>query len=143
MATADKMTSHDHLHIAEEHMHSIAFVRPTGAAPITLTSGAGAWNLGAFSNDIIAANDITEEFDLHWGDISAPSANDDYEIVLYYGAGDTECARISFSRSGVFVGSIQVGTMTPRIPANSRVRAKMMDGTGSRTANIKLAGHEY
>lgn len=130
-------------HILEEHSHSAQIVRPTGAVPITVTSGGAAWTLGVFSNDIIAAADIASPFDLHWVIVSAPSANAEYEIVMYYGAADTECCRVAFTRTNVFVASIAMPTQTIIIPASSRIRAKMMDSVGGGTANVRVFLHTY
>jgi len=53
-------------HYIQEHLHSSQLIAPSGA-PITLTSGGGAWTLGDFSNDFIAADAIANPFDLYWG----------------------------------------------------------------------------
>jgi len=129
--------------ILQEHIHSPQQVAPSGAPPINLASGGVAWTLGAFSADIIAAGAVAAPFDIHWAVISVPSGNTDYEVVLYYGATDIECARIKFSRTNVFVASITVPVQTVIIPANSRVRAAMMDGGGGNTISICLFYHTY
>lgn len=126
----------------EIHNHSRQIVRPTAAVPVPVTSGGGPWNLGIFFT-IIAADDIDEPFDLHWAVISDVDANEDYELVFYYGATDIECARVPFTRSNNFVNSISVPLMTPLIPADSQVRCKLMDGAGGNAANVKVLLHEY
>ena len=131
------------LHELEHHMHSVQQVAPSGAVPITVTSAGGAWTLGAFSNDIIAAAAITFRYDVHFIVISTPSANASYELVLYYGAGDTECARIKFTRDGPFITSITVPVVTPLIPEGSRLRAKGMDSVGGKNVLVAVFFHEY
>lgn len=130
------------IHVMEEHMHSAQLVYPTAAAPVLLTSGGGAWTLGAFAT-VVPALAIGAAFDLHWIILSNPSANEDYEIVLYYGATDIECARVSFTRNNVFVNSISIPLQTIIMPADSRIRGKMMDGTGGATAEVKVLYHTY
>ena len=129
--------------LAQDHIHSAQLVAPSGAPPVTIASGVGAWTLGGFSADIIGAGIVAALFDIHWAIISTPSANGDYEIVLYYGAADTECARMKFTRSNVFVSSVTLPVQTIILPVNSRVRAAMMDDAGGRTADICLFYHTY
>jgi len=126
-----------------EHHHSAGEIAPSGAGPITLTSGAGAWTLGAFSADIIAADAVTDPFDIHWMVISNPSQNAWYDIVLYYGATDIECTRTTFARENNFVNSINVPVQMIVLPASSRVRAKIMDSVGNGTCDIKIIYHQY
>ncbi len=140
MVTSD---SPARLHELEHHIHSVQQVAPSGAMPVTVTSDGAAWTLGAFSNDIIAAAAVTFRYDVHWVVISTPSANASYEIVLYYGAGDTECARIKFTRDGAFVQSVTVPVITPLIPEGSRLRAKGMDSVGGKNVLVSVFFHEY
>lgn len=130
-------------HYIEEHVHSPQEVAPSGAGAVALTSDAVGWTLGDFSNDIIAADAVTDPFDLHWAIIANADANAWYEVVLYYGATDIECARIAFARTNVFVTSITLPVQTIILPANSRVRAKMMDSVGGSGAEIKVFFHRY
>ena len=130
-------------HYIEEHLHSAQQVAPSAGAPITLTSGVGVWTLGDFSNDFIANGVVANTFDLHWIAISAADSNVWYEIVLYCGATDIECARVAFGRTAVFTNSISVPVMTVILPAGIRIRAKMMDSAGGSTANIKVFYHTY
>jgi len=124
----------------DEHIHSEQKVYPTGAAPVTATSGVGAWTLGSYA-EIVPVNTITTQFDLRWIVISEPSGNEDYELVLY--AATTEIARIPFTRVAVFDQSVNLPLQTPILPANTQIQAKIMDGTGSLTAKVKLLYHIY
>jgi len=127
----------------ETHNHSPQKVSPSGAAPPIVTAAGGAWSLGGFSADLIAAGAESDPFDLHWVDVSNMSANDDYEVVIYYGPSDIECARAAFSRSGVQTSSVQVPLHTYILPAGSRVRAKIMSAGGGSSAHLKLFYHNY
>ncbi len=131
------------LHELDEHIHSQQLVAPSGAPPVTLTSGGGAWTLGNFSNDIIAAAAVALTFDIHWFEISNASANVDYEIVIYAGAGDTEMARTKFTRTAPFTSSKTLPCQTIQIAKGSRVRAKMMDSAGGATCEVSINYHTY
>lgn len=115
------------IYIAEKHVHGACKVAPTLATGITVTAttGAGAWTLGAFSSDIIAAGAVADPFDIHYINIESLSANTTYELVLYYGAGDTEAGRVRFSRLNNNEAQNAVPFMSPLIPGGSRVRAKL------------------
>jgi len=125
-------------------MHRLQTVAPTGAGPVQVAAGVGAWTLGAFSLPFLTAGWGTGlEFDLHWVDISNISANDDYELVFYYGNTDIEACRVAFTRSGPQVTSFQVHLQTIIMPAGQRIRAKMMSGLGGNNCNAKLFYHTY
>ncbi len=126
----------------ERHHHAAQLVAPSGAVPVTLTGGAG-WVLGVFSNDIIAAGALSNPFDIHWGIISAADTNASYEIVLYYGAADIECARIAFTRTAPFSASITLPTVTFILPKGSRLRAKLMDSVGGSICQLAVLYHTY
>lgn len=130
-------------HYIEEHLHSAQRVAPSGVPAITLISGAGAWNLGDFSNDILANGAVATPFDLHWIVVSGADSNVWYEIVLYYGDTDVECARVAFARTNVFTSSITLPLQTILLDAGSRIRAKMMDDTGGAACTIKIFYHSY
>lgn len=129
--------------VLDEHIHSEQLVAPWGAAPVLLTSGGGAWTFGAYSNDIIALNAVTSLFDLHWAVLTGASANGDFEIEIVYGAADTVACHVAFSRTNAFTASITLPIMTIRLPANSRVRARMRDSVGAATCSIKVLYHTY
>ena len=127
----------------EHHVHSVQRVAPSGAVPITVTSDGEGWTLGNFSNDLLAAGAVPDRFDTHWAILSNPTANASYELVLYYGATDIECARIAFTRTGPFVASITLPVITPILPKGSRLRAKCMDSAGGSAVNIVVFYHVY
>lgn len=137
--TADSL--YDKMHNSEEHVHSASKVYPTLAAGVTLTAGA-AWTLGAFA-EIVPASTITSEFDIHHISVEALSAVEVYEIVLYYGAGDTECARVRATKAAALEGTLNVPVQTVLIPANSRIRAKVATAGGGDTCDISIFYHTY
>ncbi|GAG42057.1 unnamed protein product, partial [marine sediment metagenome] len=73
------------------HIHNISKCYPTGSSPVNITADANAWVHGAIV-EIIPANTINENFDIHYVNISGISANGDYEIKLYQGGGGSETA---------------------------------------------------
>ncbi len=127
-----------------EHEHTQQKVYPTLADDVTLTTGAGDWALGTIA-EIIPANTITAEFDIHEVLIEDVNTQDKtYELVLYYGSGDTECARVRFAATSNKGGVPAQFTMTPLIPANSKIRGQLaIEGGGSKIAKVSLRYHEY
>ena len=146
MPLADHISSrqrnHDKLDILDEHVHSSVFVRPT-LANGELVEGGGVWTLGAFK-EIIAADDIGTDFDIHWINIEAATADDIYELVLY--VEETELTRERFTVSltaGARVLLPPLATQTPIVKANSQIQAKVASATGNEDVTISLEGHMY
>jgi hypothetical protein len=129
-------------HTNEEHNHAVSKVYPTLAAGVTVTAAAGAWTLGTLV-EIIPASTVTEDFDIHSVDVEDISANGIYELVLYYGAGDTEAGRIRIVQGSVTSAVLNTPIQTPIIPANSRVRAAVASAAGSQSVTISLRYHTY
>ncbi len=127
-----------------EHVHTTQKVYPTLADGVILTTAAGDWALGTIT-EIIPVNAITTEFDIHEILVEDVNTQDKtYEIILYYGNSDTECARIRFAATSNKGGVPAQFVMTPIIPANSKMRAQLaIEGGGSKTAKISLRYHEY
>lgn len=141
-AIPGKLTQADVIRIVGNHIHSVQKIAPTGAVPVELTGGAQ-WVLGVFGNDIIAAAAISHVFDIHHVILSSPDTNEDYEVAIFGAA--IEIARVAFTRTGVFTGSLQIPVVTPLQPAGTQIRAKCMDGGGGGGAkvSVKVAYHEY
>ncbi len=137
-----KKTIGDIVRFLFSHNHNTQKIAPTGVDPVTLTGGAQ-WVLGVYGADIIAAAAINNVFDIHHVILSSPDTNEDYEVAIFGGV--TEIARVAFTRTGVFTGSLQIPVITPLQPAGTQIRAKCMDGggAGGATVDIKVAYHEY
>jgi hypothetical protein len=139
-------SSHNSLtHLIEEHNHGVGYVYPdeTVGAGTQMTSAAGAWNLSAAFTQIIPASTITNPFDIHYLCIEAMGANSVYEVVLYYGASDTECGRVRVVKNANLDGTMNVPFMTEIIPANSRIRGKVASTNGGETIDISVFYHVY
>jgi hypothetical protein len=133
-----------------DHTHQPQRVAPNMANAITVTSGAGAWVLGAFSADIIpAGGDFsggTQQFDIHGVDVENPSANAGYQINLYgtiNGVADTLVGSCTFTRTNATTVSRSTTMQTYKLDIGSSLKAKMADSTGSNTCNIKVWYHNY
>lgn len=133
-----KMNWRDILGFIYNYTHTERFVAPWGAGPVALTSGVGAYTYGAASADIIAAGAQAVDFHISWVTLSGCNTNADYEISLVYGAGDTECAEISFTRNSGQDRSVDIMVSTVPIPAGSRIRAFLRTSTGAGTENISI-----
>lgn len=128
--------------ILNDHAHSQQLCAPSGAAPLTLTAGGGAWAVGAKVEFVAAATGI---LDVHHAIVSGVSANADYEIVLYAGAAgaEVEIARTAFTRDSVFTQSLDAWFMCKRQPVGTRISCALLSSVGGSTANIKLLYHYY
>ena len=121
------------------HVHSSSVIYPRDAAPVTLTSGAGAYNEGT-KVEVIPASTITDPFDIHWIIAGEISAQDDYVVKLYTGGAGSEVfwGEAAFSRDSNQVRGSQFPVQGNVIPANTRISASLLSGTGSDTVEIKL-----
>ncbi len=127
-----------------DHIHSAQKVYPTEADGVALAADAGDWALGTIT-EIVPINTITSEFDIHEVLVEDVNTQDKtYELVLYYGADDIECARTRFAAGSVKGGVPAVATQTVLIPANSRIRGQLaIEDGGGKTAKVSLRYHEY
>lgn len=134
------------LHTGYYHVHGASFLRPDKAVPVVLTSAAGAWDISGAKTEIIAANNITKDFDIHWISI--------YDIsTALYGVIDIFAGGVG---SEVLIGSVDIGRsasgsretalpiMIPQQLANTRISARLTtNNAGAQTCGIKLIGHVY
>jgi len=132
----------DEVHIINDHIHGVQQMYPSLADPIVVTGGAQ-WTLGAESADLIAADVVSKPFDVHHVVVSSPDTNEDYEIAIL--GGGSIIGSVAFTRTGVFLNSVQIPIMTPIQPAGTAITAKLADGGagGGATAGVKVAIHEY
>jgi hypothetical protein len=132
------------VHALEEHQHSAGKIYPNLADSIQLTAEAADWGLGGALVEIIPAAGIGQDFDIHFIYLSAVSAVREYQVLLYYGAGDTFLCSKAFRRTAGIEPVLDRRVQTVIIPAGSRVRARLASAGGvADTAEIKLEYHEY
>jgi len=130
--------------MAYYHVHNPSLIYPRDASPITVTSGAGAWNEGS-KVEIINNTVKTEAFDVHFINLATISAVDDYVLKLYQGEAGSEVfwGECSFSRDTNQMRAAFVPIQGPPMAKNTRVSASLLSGTGSDSADVKIYTHEY
>jgi len=126
------------LHDIWEGWHHEQLVYPTLAGAVTVTGHANAWTLGNFA-EIVPANTIIGEFHIHHVHIVSPSANGEYELVLYNGT--TEMARCGFSRTDKKDDVEGLDVITSHCAANSQIQARLASDSGGDNAKVKLWYH--
>jgi len=129
-----------------EHIHSASKVYPTLASGVTVTAGA-AWTLGNFS-EIVPVSTIGSPFDIHHVSIENISANDVYELVLYYDADGTpgdevECGRVRVTKNASQDSTLNIPMQTPIIPADYQIKAKLASSAGGNSVDITIFYHVY
>ena len=137
--------SGDH-HMFHDHFHHVAKVIPSGTAAAQVTCGdAQAWDLGEFAV-IAATNAIDDDFDVHFINVEAMSANATYELVLYSGAdaSEVEVGRIRFVKTAGQTKAEGIPFGTPMIAVNTQIKAKVMSSSGNAdTIDITIHYHDY
>jgi len=135
----------DH-HMFHDHFHHVAKVIPSGTAAAQVTCGdAQAWDLGEFAV-IAATNAIDDDFDVHFINVEAMSANATYELVLYSGAdaSEVEVGRIRFVKTAGQTKAEGIPFGTPMIAVNTQIKAKVMSSSGNAdTIDITIHYHDY
>ena len=138
-------------HMLQEHTHSVAMIHPELVDPISLQKAAGVWAAYGTPTEIVAAGAIAEDFDLHFGIISAISANGDYTLEIYQGPAlsEVQIAHIAVSRNAAQSQEGAIPIITPLISADTRISAALSSGTrtkprpGSRKARPRGETREY
>ena len=127
-----------------QHIHNPAKVYPTLANGIIVAGGVGAWTLGNFV-EVIPANTITTDFDIHWVHVESVSATDIYELVLYSGLSENEVeiGRVRTSRESAQSGATDVPIQIAPQHANTRISAKLASKSGNNNMTISFYYHEY
>ena len=131
-------------YMAYYHVHAPSIIYPRDAAPVTITSGVGAWVEGT-KVEIIPADTITDPFDIHFVNLGAISENDNYVLKLYSGAALAEVfwGEVSFSRDTNQMRAAYVPIQGGPVDANIRISASLLSSIGSNTVDIKLYTHSY
>lgn len=126
-----------------EEMHVGQMVYPLLGAGTLVTAHANAYQLGDYAT-IIPVNTISFGFHIHHIHILAPSANGDYELRLYTGAG-VRLTIFTFSRTDKKDDVEGIDLYTPHLAANIQIRAKLASSNAAQadTARIKLWYHPH
>jgi len=128
------------------HVHGASFLYPDKANPVLLTSSAAAWSETGTITEVIPANAITKDFDLHWcsiWDVSEPL----YGVVDIF-AGPAEApvkiGAVDIGRTANFSRESNLPVQIPQQPGNTRISCRFSDSTTSaRTVRVKFYGHVY
>jgi len=118
-----------------EEKHSAQFVYPSLVDPVLVTAHTNAWTLGDFA-EIIPANTIDIQFHIHHIHVCSPSANGNYEIILYNGT--TEIGQASFSRTDKKDDVEGLDIFVPHCEANSQVQARIASENAAQQDTIRL-----
>ena len=129
------------------HVHGESFVYPNHANGVTLTAGAGVWDLiGAITEVVPAGGLNTAAFDLHWIDVYDISATGEIQVDLYAGGvgAETLIGAIVTQRTSNFSREGPQPVQIPQQAAGTRISARLSDSTaGQLTCKVKLVGHYY
>lgn len=133
-----------HLTAAYNHIHSSSIIYPRDDDSVSITAASGSWNEGT-KTEIVPASTITYLFDIHWIIVGTISAVDDYVVKLYTGDSGSEVfwGEAAFSRDSNQVRGSQFPVQGHPIPANTRISASLLSGSGNNTVDIKVYTHEY
>jgi hypothetical protein len=128
------------------HVHGAAFVLPDKAVPVTLTSAAPSWDETGSIIEVIPANLLSADFDLHWCSISSISAALDGIIDIYKGSvgNEIKIGAVDVVRTANFARENAVPVQVAQQIKNTRISCKFTDSTTqSRTVRVKFYGHVY
>jgi hypothetical protein len=133
-------------HKIDDHLHNTVFLYPELADGIVLTKASGVWAAYPTPTEIIPVNTITDDFDLHFLNVSDISANGEYAISVYKGAPGAEIRIGVFSASRSAVQS-QEGTrpiLSKLVGPNERISAAISSQNAAlNTLIVKAEGHTY
>jgi len=128
------------------HIHSSSNTHPANAQFVTVTSGGTQYvNDGAIT-EIIAADEITIPFDLHFVIGFNISAIGSYDVVVYSGASgdEIEVGRTGFTRSTNQSREGATPIQIPKQPANTRISASLISSNNAaNTINVRVWSHGY
>ena len=128
------------------HVHGAAFIYPDKASPVLLTSAAGAWAETGAIVEVIPADTITKDFDLHWCSIWAISDSLYGVVDIFAGASGSEekIGAVDVGRTANFSRESAMPVQIPQQPANTRISCRFTDSTaGAETVRVKFYGHVY
>ena len=136
-----------HLSTAYYHVHGKAFVYPNHADDVTLTAGAGTWDLTGTITEVIPADTLTDSaFDLHFIDIADISADAIIQIDIYAGAPGSEelIGATRAVRTGGAVRNAPQRIQVPQQPSGTRIACRLSSSVaGATTCDVSFEGHYY
>ena len=130
--------------VSYKHVHNPAICYPTLADGITINTSSTAWTLGDFT-EIIPANTINVEFDMHFINFEDSSTTGVYELHLFSGEVGEEVliATIRTSRDANQSGITSVPVQVPVQHANARISGRLASDGGNRNVTLSVYYHTY
>ncbi len=130
------------LHRIDEHAHSRQMVFPDLADAVTVTAHADSWVLSAAFVEVIPANAVNQDFDLHYVSMTF-DANDEYQLDIF--AGEVLIASVDGERNTNQVRLADSPVQTELISANTQIQVKLACGgaAAANSATVKFKGHMY
>ena len=122
----------------EKFLHTARKVYPTLADGVVCAKNNAKWVLGGIT-EIVPVNTITSDYYIVGLQIENATVVGRWEMVLYYGANDVECARVrTWAISAVGIAHA-LDIRSPLIPANSRIKLQLAeDFVGAGTVTFSL-----
>ena len=130
------------LHRLDDHAHASQFVFPDLGDAVSVTAAADAWALSAAFVEVIPANAIDEDFDLHFVSMTF-DANDEYQLNIY--AGEVLIASLDGERNTNQVRLSDSPVQSGVVPANTQIQIKLAckGAAAANSATVKFKGHRY
>ena len=128
------------------HVHGASFIYPDKVDPVLLTSSAAAWSETGDLIEIIPANAITKDFDLHWASVWDISVALYGVIDIFAGPANApvKIGAVDVGRTANFSRESAMPVQVPQQTANTRISVRFVDNTtSSRTCRLKFYGHVY
>lgn len=131
-------------HLTDEHLHSISKCSVNNASAPVFTASTASWVYGPFV-ELIAANTVTKEFDLHYLNAGAVSDVGTYQFEINKGTAGSESVICTgrIVRLSNQTGAASVPIQTPILPANTRVSMRISSNITSSTLVASVQYHEY
>ena len=133
-------------HIINEHTHNSMMIFPLLDNPITLTKASGVWAAMPTPVEIIPADTVNIDFDIHWVHVNNISANGNYIIEIYKGDAGSEIliGTVAVSRTAAQSQEGAVPIQTPLHNENERISAALSSSNNAQdSVLVKLGYHEY
>jgi len=125
--------------INEQTHTGIYYTYPPNAAGVTITSAAGAYTKGAYT-EIIPVDTILTQYFITGVTLSNLTVNTDYELDIATGLAASEViiATVSHKTDNTNLAHECLFPVPIKISSNTRISARSSDGTGSLTSIVKI-----
>ena len=128
------------------HVHGASFLYPDKADPVVLTSAVAEWAETGAIIEVIPANAIIKNFDIHWCSASDISASLYGIVDIFAGESGNEVkiGSVDVTRTSNFSQEGNKPVQIPQQPAHTRISCRFSDSTTSaQSCKVKFYGHVY